>query len=810
MPVAGIDVTEQRAAEQALRLREQQLAQAQRLARLGSWSWDVVTDRVEWSEELFRIAGMDPSLFEPTYRGYLGLVHPEDRALVERMVSEAFAGPVSYEVEHRIVQRDGTVRWVHGLGAVERDRAGAPVRVTGTAQDVTERRHADELRSQLAALVDWSDDAILSCSLDGTILSWNNGATKLFGYDPEAIIGQPISVLVPDAARLEFADVSARVRAGAAVHNVETVRVRRDKSLVAVSITLSPVRDAAGSVVAISAIARDITERKRLEAELEAARDEAMEFSRLKSHFLATMSHEIRTPMNGVIGMTSLLLDTPLDAEQREFTQTVRRSGEALLDIINDILDFSKIEAGKLDLDMIDFDMRRVVEEVADLLAQQAHAKGLELATVVAADVPPRLRGDPGRIRQVLTNLVGNAIKFTESGEVVVRVAQVDRGVDHVVVRVEVADTGIGIAPAACSTLFDPFSQADSSTARTHGGSGLGLAICKQLVELMDGEIGVQSEPGHGSTFSFVITLGEPAHQPAAPLEPPALDGLHVLVVDDNATSRHTLCNQVASWGMEALGIGGGPAALEALGSAARRGHPFDVALIDTDMPDPFGMNGLDLARAVGLDPALSSTHLLLLTSCGVRGSAAAARGAGFSAYLTKPVRQSQLFDAIATVMGGSTSATELVTQHSLAEARAGLHPRVLVAEDNPVNQKVAAAMLAKLGYRADVVANGAEALEALSRIPYGAVLMDCQMPEMDGYQATEEQRRREGGSAHLPIIAMTAGAMAENRERCLAAGMDHYLTKPVRMDELAKALKRWIDPEAVATGPSGCPSGRI
>jgi signal transduction histidine kinase/CheY-like chemotaxis protein/HPt (histidine-containing phosphotransfer) domain-containing protein len=556
-----------------------------------------------------------------------------------------------------------------------------------------------------------------------------------------------------------------------------------------VSVTISPVRNAEGVIIAASTIARDTTEPKRLAAELEAARDRAMEVSRLKSDFLATMSHEIRTPMNGVIGMIGVLLDTELSHEQRAYAETVRSSGEALLAIISDILDFSKIEAGKLDLEIIDFDLRIIVEEVADLLAEQAQAKGLELMTLVDPDVPTALRGDPGRIRQILTNLVGNAVKFTEAGEVVVRAVVAQDTGEGVLVRVEVVDTGIGISPRSRAMLFEPFSQADSSTTRIHGGSGLGLAICRQLVELMGGEIGVASEQGRGSTFTFTLRL---TRQNESPPPAPARvrpAGLHVLIVDDNATNRQILEHQVTSWGMRTTIVDGPRAALEVLRDGTRRGEVCDVALLDMDMP---GMDGLELARVIRDDPALAPIPLVLLTSPAAPGSSSAARAAGFSAYLTKPVRQSQLFDAIATVFGANTVAPEFVTQHTISETRALPRPRLLVAEDNTVNQKVMSAMLARLGYRADVAANGVEALDAVARIRYGAVLMDCQMPEMDGYAATAEIRRREQGSSHLPIIALTAGAMAGDRERCLASGMDDYISKPVELEHLAAVLGRW------------------
>jgi PAS domain S-box-containing protein len=622
-------------------------------------------------------------------------------------------------------------------------------------------------------------------------------SSRVLDYAPSDVIGTRVTDLLHpnDKARVIEAFADIYDRPGETVALTFRMRHRNGSWVTMEGTVLNLVVDATVGGFVVNT--RDVTERERVAAELATARDAALEASRMKSQFLASMSHEIRTPMNAVIGLTELLLDSPMTDEQRRYASGVQTAADGLLGIINDILDFSKVEAGKLQIEMVDIDLGLLLEDVAALFAETAQARGVELLVHRHVGLRTALRGDPTRLRQVLVNLMANAVKFTAEGEIVLSASLVSDTPAVANVRFEVSDTGIGIAPDDQARMFDPFSQADSSTTRRFGGTGLGLAIVRQLVELMGGHLGLDSEVDVGSTFWFELALEkQDVETSEVELAINDLESLRVLIVDDNATNRLILHQQLASWGMQPDEEAGGHAALARMRAASAQHRAYDIVVLDLNMPE---MDGLELARTVSAEPGISAAKLFLLSSSG-RVSDEVARECRLSGALAKPVRQSELFNCLVTGLSGTDIPAPMIVPSGTVSDAMCRHGHILLVEDNAMNQLVATKILEKLGYSVVVAENGREGLSAIADHAYAgatfdAVLMDCQMPEMDGYEATRQLRRLEGDEGRrLPVIAMTAAAMEGDRERCLAAGMDDYVTKPVRSAAVDAALSRWID----------------
>ena len=838
------DITSSREQKRELQLLSERLVLATAYTGLGIWDWDITQNILSWDETMYKLYGITPEKFGGAYEAWINGVHPEDREYAEEASRLALANEKDFNTEFRVVWDDQTIHHLAARGIIQRDEDEKPIRMIGVNWDITSEKEHERAQAHLHRAIDQGIEGLALLDQEGKYTYINRAHANMYGYQTAELLGQSWKLLYSKD-QLDVIEKSSLPN----LRNFgnwqgELLGLCKNGTTIPVEISLSLLTNPDGLSAGLVCTCRDISERKDAEAvitettqaleqqnlELATTRDQALAAARSKSDFLATMSHEIRTPLNGVIGMTTLLMDTGLNTDQQEMMETVKHSGEFLLTIINDILDFSKIDAGKLDLENIDFDVRKAVDEVLDILAERASQKNLDLIGLVYATTPLQLVGDPGRIRQILFNLIGNAIKFTHAGEIVIDVSMIETSRDTTTLRFAVTDTGIGITKEVQQRLFDSFTQADSSTTRKFGGTGLGLAISKQLVNLMQGEIGVISEQGRGSTFWFTIPFAHGATLSPTPVPNASLKGQRVFIVESNDTIRFLLQHYAESWGMICEVTPNGREGLALLKQRAKEKQSFDVAILDHTISENTHEDGLSLSKHIRQDPAISKIPLILLTALGKRGEGKLAQDAGFNAYLTKPIRHQQLQQCLQMILGDeqqttsptSAQSSSLITRHTVEEAQAQTQAHVLLAEDNVVNQKVAVRMLQKIGCRVDVVENGQEALEALGRTAYTLVFMDCQMPEMDGLEATRKIRKAEremleGKSkrseeekegqelkdstssfsllpshSRLPIIALTANALSGDRETCLEAGMDDFLAKPVGISDLQTMLQKW------------------
>lgn len=802
------DITEQKRVERALRESEARWQFALEGAGDGLWDWDSLTDHVYFSPQWKRMLGYDDSDIGDTLDEWESRVHPDD---LEHTYAELRAHieertPL-YVSEHRMRCKDGSYKWILDRGCiVKRAADGSPIRVIGTHTDISDRRRlehiAAEERARLRAFVEHAPAAVAMFDLEVRYVAVSNQWLVDYKLVGKEIIGLSHYEVFPNIPS-SWRAIHNRCLGGAVERNEEDLWERDDGALY-LKWEVRPWYDGAGAVAGIMMITEDITANVKLRQDLEEATAyanslaaEAEMANMAKSEFLANMSHEIRTPMNGVIGMTNVLLDTSLSEEQRRYAEIVSHSAHALLDLINDILDFSKIEARKLELESIEFDLRVTLEDASEVLALRAYDKGLQLICQVDPDVPSLLLGDPGRVRQIVLNLGGNAVKFTQEGEVHIRAALVHEREDEVEIRFSISDTGIGVPKDKQELLFTPFMQADASTTRNYGGTGLGLAISKQLVDLLGGAIGLESESGKGSTFWFTALFKKQSRAKSARTTVDDLAGFRVAIVDNHQTHLDLISGILTRWGCIC-------ACYTTLESAIAQGAdgptgavPFDAALVTIA---PAGTGAILEKDRLRANPLFSNTPLVAMALLGQKGEAAELGKLGFSGYLVKPIRESQLLGCLRLVLGGAAASVDtqphtIVTRHTLTESRKQ-EARILIVDDNATNRMVATKIIEKLGYHADTVESGHEALRALEADDYHLVFMDCQMPELDGLQATRMIRQGTPSlrNQSVIVVAMTAHAMKGDRELCLEAGMNDYLTKPVRPLEVATVLSRWLE----------------
>ncbi len=792
----GVALAQERSLlDSELRMSEQRLREAQSMAHLGDWEYDYASKGLSLSEEASRILGFEPQE-RPTMEQAKSRVHPDEHEWVDTIISSAIEQRIPCRYDHRIALPNGEIRHVAIRGRPHGDDPAGARNYLGTIMDVTSIKQAEQALLRTEAryrhVVESVHEVIFQTDVDGKLTLLNPAWAAIMGYHVVECLGQRLADFAEAESALVLPSAMQALVSGyiAVVHErlalkTKSGTVRRFEMLARVH------SNEKGEFQGISGTLHDITQQEELEAEMKRAREAAEAASKAKSDFLATMSHEIRTPMNGVIGMTGVLLETPLNSEQRDYVETIRTSGETLLEIINSILDFSKIEAGQMEIETVPYEPAQVVEEVVELFGRTAGAKGVEVMYYVDPNVPAVISGDPTRLRQVLCNLVANAIKFTEKGEIEIRAERLNppTPTEPAEIRFSVRDTGIGIPEDRITRLFQSFSQADSSTSRRYGGTGLGLAISRRLSEMMGGRMWVESTTGAGSTFFFVVR-GPVADAPlkAPVVVPPALTGKRVLVVDDNDTNRRILMFHFAQWHMPAGEAKDGASALDLLAKEPA----FDLCIMDMHMPR---MNGLDTAMLWRKKHPASKLPFVFLTSVGHPELRRSIEALGHTRMLLKPHRPGQLIDAMHEILrppSAEPSSPMLVAAPTRPTLT--LQPAILVAEDNNINQAVARRMLQKLGCRAEIVASGLEVLTALKQRPYDIVLMDVHMPEIDGFEATRRVRSTIAPDLQPWIIAMTANALKGDRESCLAAGMDDYLSKPVRLADLEAALQKAVE----------------
>jgi two-component system sensor histidine kinase/response regulator len=798
------DITDLRQTEEALRASEERFRGTFENAAVGIAHRDATGHFLRVNEKLCAIVGYSrEELLQKTVRD---ITHPDDLADSIDAFTALWQGKSpTLGLEKRYVRKDGSHVWGELFASLQREAGGKPAYDISIINDISERKRLEEeLRAseeRRRLILDNAHDAFIAMSADGLITEWNRHAEITFGWSRAEAIGRVLSeTIIPPKFREAHNRGLARFLAtaeGPVLNRVlEVPALHRDGSEFPAEISIAPVR--VGEHYLFAAFIRDVTQRKQADEEVRRAKEAAEAANRAKDEFLANVSHEIRTPMNAILGMTDLALETVITEDQRHYLTTVKSAADALLGIINDILDFAKIEAGRLELDPADFSLASVLGTSLRALAVRAHRKGLELVCQQLPSVPDALIGDAGRLRQVLINLVGNAIKFTDCGEVVVLVenAGAPAPEGEAILRFAVTDTGVGIPPEKQAKIFRAFEQEDTSTTRKYGGTGLGLTIASRLVALMGGAISVDSVPGHGSTFAFTARFGLQPHprETAAASPPVALRGLPVLIVDDNATNRHILAEWLRAYSMEPMAAGDGATALAALWQGVAQGRPYPLVLLDGCMPD---IDGLALADKIRQQAELSATRLILLTSGDRPGDWDRARQLGISATLLKPLQAAELMETILRVMGHQGDPEGLLVQPPVVrppipEGLVGVTLRILAAEDNDFNRDLLEHMLGRLGLSAAMAVNGREALALLEREPFDLLLLDIHMPELDGFQvigAIRERERTTGG--HLPVIAMTARSRKEDRERCMQAGVDECLTKPFTATDLWAALDR-------------------